>query len=109
MQALVVAPTREIAVQTRTVILSIARSYKPTAACHACIGGLPIEQDYSNLTMCAAPHALIVFDYLCPCARTTRQCRGRQRVPDACARMPLLSCALDKDKSTTPHKTLCCA
>lgn len=59
MQVLVTAPTREIAVQTRSVVLSIAKAYSPFVACHACIGGLPIEQDHTNLSRCVNPRPSI--------------------------------------------------
>ncbi|CAG8787065.1 13671_t:CDS:2, partial [Acaulospora morrowiae] len=50
-QVLILAPTREIAVQTKEVICSIGR-YLERLACHVFIGGLPVEEDLKKLKKC---------------------------------------------------------
>ncbi|XP_070559652.1 uncharacterized protein [Ptychodera flava] len=50
-QVLILAPTREIAVQIQDVILSIG-SAVPKLRCHVFIGGLPLAQDKVKLQKC---------------------------------------------------------
>lgn len=76
MQVLVTAPTREIAVQTRSVVLGIAEAYSPFVACHACIGGLPIEQDYTNLSRCDNPRPFVNPHYASVLACSPRGAGG---------------------------------
>lgn len=45
------APTREIAVQTKEVICNIGR-YMKGLSCHVFIGGLPISEDFPKLKKC---------------------------------------------------------
>jgi ATP-dependent RNA helicase DDX20 len=45
------APTREIAVQTKEVICNIGR-YMKGLSCHVFIGGLPISEDLPKLKKC---------------------------------------------------------
>lgn len=45
------APTREIAVQTKEVICNIGR-YMKNLSCHVFIGGLPISEDLPKLKKC---------------------------------------------------------
>ncbi|KAI7899691.1 P-loop containing nucleoside triphosphate hydrolase protein [Cokeromyces recurvatus] len=51
-QALIVAPTREIAIQIRDVIRLLAVDYKPPVSCHAFIGGLSMQADLHHLSKC---------------------------------------------------------
>ncbi|KAF9586372.1 DEAD (Asp-Glu-Ala-Asp) box polypeptide 20 [Lunasporangiospora selenospora] len=52
--AVIVAPTREIAVQIREVILSLTReALKDDIKCHAMIGGMPVKTDKENLKDCS--------------------------------------------------------
>jgi hypothetical protein len=53
MQALVVVPTRELAVQIQDITVSIGRHYCPEVACHSLIGGLSLEDDQRKLSMYA--------------------------------------------------------
>jgi len=48
---LIIAPTREIAVQTQDVIISIGRFMKKLK-CHVFIGGFPVEDDWKKLERC---------------------------------------------------------
>ncbi|CAB5202935.1 DEAD-domain-containing protein [Rhizophagus irregularis] len=50
-QVLILAPTREIAVQTKEVICNIGR-YMKNLSCHVFIGGLPISEDLPKLKKC---------------------------------------------------------
>ncbi|XP_037085580.1 ATP-dependent RNA helicase DbpA-like [Pollicipes pollicipes] len=50
-QALVLAPTREVAVQVAQVVAAIG-SHVPGLAVHTLIGGLPLAQDVANLRRC---------------------------------------------------------
>ncbi|GBB97047.1 hypothetical protein RclHR1_02900010 [Rhizophagus clarus] len=50
-QVLILAPTREIAVQTKEVICNIGR-YMKGLSCHVFIGGLPISEDLPKLKKC---------------------------------------------------------
>ncbi|CAG8437134.1 10450_t:CDS:10 [Scutellospora calospora] len=50
-QALILAPTREIAVQIKEVISNIGR-YMIGLVCHAFIGGIPVEEDIPKLKKC---------------------------------------------------------
>ncbi|RIB25130.1 P-loop containing nucleoside triphosphate hydrolase protein [Gigaspora rosea] len=50
-QVLILAPTREIAVQTKEVISNIGR-YMNGLICHVFIGGIPVEQDIPKLKKC---------------------------------------------------------
>ncbi|CAG8562187.1 12879_t:CDS:10 [Acaulospora colombiana] len=50
-QVLILAPTREIAVQTKEVICNIGR-YLNGLECHVFIGGLPVEEDFQKLRKC---------------------------------------------------------
>ena len=50
-QALVLAPTREIAVQIWEVITRVGK-YMPDLKCHAFIGGMSVEEDKKNLKTC---------------------------------------------------------
>ena len=50
-QVLVLAPTREIAVQIRDVMCSIGRHLKGLQA-HVFIGGMPLEDDKKRLKHC---------------------------------------------------------
>ncbi|CAG8653710.1 6349_t:CDS:2, partial [Paraglomus occultum] len=50
-QVLIIAPTREIAVQTQDVILSIGRFMKKLK-CHVFIGGFSVEDDWKKLERC---------------------------------------------------------
>lgn len=52
-QALVVAPTRELAAQIQAVTNAIGRSWCPQVACHVVIGGLPLDDDIRKLRRCA--------------------------------------------------------
>eukprot|EP00892_Ulva_mutabilis_P006146 jgi/Ulvmu1/3903/UM018_0125.1 len=47
--ALVVAPTRELAVQIQDVTVAIGRHWCPQVACHSAIGGMPIDDDRRKL------------------------------------------------------------
>ncbi|ESO82336.1 hypothetical protein LOTGIDRAFT_223393 [Lottia gigantea] len=51
LQVLVLAPTREIAVQIQDVIKNIGACL-PRLACHTFIGGLPIKEDIQKLRRC---------------------------------------------------------
>ncbi|XP_050413672.1 probable ATP-dependent RNA helicase DDX20 [Patella vulgata] len=51
LQVLVLAPTREIAVQIQDVIKNIG-VYLPRLACHTFIGGLPVKDDIQKLKRC---------------------------------------------------------
>ncbi|KAI9467977.1 MAG: P-loop containing nucleoside triphosphate hydrolase protein [Benjaminiella poitrasii] len=51
-QVLIVAPTREIAVQIRDVIRLLGAEYSPPITCHAFIGGLSMHADLQNLAQC---------------------------------------------------------
>ena len=58
-QVLVVAPTREIALQVGDVITALgARLPAPGLALGTFIGGLPTEEDVRRLRRCS-PHSLI--------------------------------------------------
>lgn len=48
-QALILAPTRELAQQIQKVVLSLGDYMR--AQCHACIGGTSVRSDISNLEM----------------------------------------------------------
>ena len=50
-QVLVLAPTREIAVQIHGVITTIGSSM-PALSCHTFIGGMPVAEDKQKLTSC---------------------------------------------------------
>ncbi|CAG8525020.1 10517_t:CDS:10 [Cetraspora pellucida] len=50
-QVLILAPTREIAVQTKEVISNIGR-YMVGLVCHVFIGGIPVEEDIPKLKKC---------------------------------------------------------
>ncbi|KAF0554419.1 DEAD-domain-containing protein [Gigaspora margarita] len=50
-QVLILAPTREIAVQTKEVISNIGR-YMNGLICHVFIGGIPVEEDIPKLKKC---------------------------------------------------------
>ncbi|KAI8644997.1 P-loop containing nucleoside triphosphate hydrolase protein [Parasitella parasitica] len=50
-QAMIIAPTREIAVQIRDVIRNIG-SFMPSLQCHAFIGGLNMQTDAQNANNC---------------------------------------------------------
>ncbi|CEP17188.1 hypothetical protein [Parasitella parasitica] len=50
-QAVIIAPTREIAVQIRDVIRNIG-SFMPSLQCHAFIGGLSMQTDAQNANNC---------------------------------------------------------
>ncbi|KAF9949201.1 DEAD (Asp-Glu-Ala-Asp) box polypeptide 20 [Mortierella alpina] len=53
-RAVIIAPTREIAVQIQDVILKLASAgLAETIACHAMIGGMPVQQDRKNLRQCS--------------------------------------------------------
>ncbi|GJJ78972.1 ATP-dependent RNA helicase DDX20 [Entomortierella parvispora] len=53
-RAVIVAPTREIAVQIQEVILNLVRSeLADRVTCHVMIGGMPIAQDRENLKNCS--------------------------------------------------------
>ncbi|KAG0050247.1 DEAD (Asp-Glu-Ala-Asp) box polypeptide 20 [Gryganskiella cystojenkinii] len=53
-RAVIVAPTREIAVQIQEVILNLVQSeLQEAVTCHAMIGGMPIAQDKQNLNNCS--------------------------------------------------------
>ena len=55
-QALVLAPTREIALQTADVISTLARFLPPPGLkVGVFIGGLPVEDDQKALRRCAEP------------------------------------------------------
>uniref|UniRef100_A0A8D1CXK6 ATP-dependent RNA helicase n=1 Tax=Sus scrofa TaxID=9823 RepID=A0A8D1CXK6_PIG len=73
-QALVLAPTRELAQQIQKVVMALG-DYMG-ASCHACIGGTNVRAEVQKLQM-EAPHIIVgtpgrVFDmlnrrYLCEC------------------------------------------
>lgn len=48
-QVLILAPTREIAMQIRDVIRLIAMDLVPFVSCHATIGGISIEKDQKTI------------------------------------------------------------
>ncbi|CAG8516537.1 2915_t:CDS:10 [Ambispora leptoticha] len=50
-QVLILSPTRELAVQTHKVILSIGR-HMPGLNAHVFIGGMPVESDWPKLRKC---------------------------------------------------------
>ncbi|KAF9933724.1 DEAD (Asp-Glu-Ala-Asp) box polypeptide 20 [Mortierella alpina] len=53
-RAVIIAPTREIAVQIQDVILKLASAgLTETITCHAMIGGMPVQQDRKNLKQCS--------------------------------------------------------
>ncbi|KAG0262677.1 DEAD (Asp-Glu-Ala-Asp) box polypeptide 20 [Mortierella polycephala] len=53
-RAVILAPTREIAVQIQDVILNLVRAgLKETITCHSMIGGMPIHKDKENLRRCS--------------------------------------------------------
>ncbi|KAF9288234.1 DEAD (Asp-Glu-Ala-Asp) box polypeptide 20 [Mortierella alpina] len=53
-RAVIIAPTREIAVQIQDVILKLASAgLAETITCHAMIGGMPVQQDRKNLKQCS--------------------------------------------------------
>ena len=53
-RAVIVAPTREIAVQIQEVILNLVRSeLSDRVTCHVMIGGMPIAEDKENLKNCS--------------------------------------------------------
>ncbi|KAF9572973.1 DEAD (Asp-Glu-Ala-Asp) box polypeptide 20 [Mortierella alpina] len=53
-RAVIIAPTREIAVQIQDVILKLASAgLSETISCHAMIGGMPVQQDRKNLKQCS--------------------------------------------------------
>ncbi|KAF9189910.1 DEAD (Asp-Glu-Ala-Asp) box polypeptide 20 [Haplosporangium sp. Z 767] len=53
-RAVILAPTREIAVQIQDVILNLVRAgLKETVTCHSMIGGMPIHKDKENLRRCS--------------------------------------------------------
>nr|CAB3241744.1 eukaryotic initiation factor 4A-I [Phallusia mammillata] len=65
-QALVIAPTRELAQQIQKVILALGDYVKVN--CHACIGGTSVRQEMTILENCA-PHVVVgtpgrVFDMI---------------------------------------------
>lgn len=47
-QALILAPTRELAQQTQKVVMALS-DYMPNCKCHACIGGTNIREDMRKL------------------------------------------------------------
>lgn len=47
-QALILAPTRELAQQTQKVVMALG-DYMPNCKCHACIGGTNIREDMRKL------------------------------------------------------------
>ena len=49
LQTLVIAPTREIAVQIRDVIIAISKSSMPEVKTHAFIGGMSTKDDVAKL------------------------------------------------------------
>ncbi|OWZ20323.1 DEAD/DEAH box RNA helicase [Phytophthora megakarya] len=57
--ALILAPTREIAVQIETVLRQLAQ-FRPEVVIRTCIGGLPVAQDQRVVTLCAI--RLLVLD-----------------------------------------------
>ncbi|KAG0305551.1 DEAD (Asp-Glu-Ala-Asp) box polypeptide 20 [Dissophora globulifera] len=53
-RAVIIAPTREIAVQIQEVILSLIRAgLGASVTCYAMIGGMPIQKDKENLKRCS--------------------------------------------------------
>ncbi|KAF9918747.1 DEAD (Asp-Glu-Ala-Asp) box polypeptide 20 [Lobosporangium transversale] len=53
-KAVIIAPTREIAVQIQDVIRSLLKTgLEHTVTCHSMIGGTPIQQDKENLKRCS--------------------------------------------------------
>ncbi|KAG0213351.1 DEAD (Asp-Glu-Ala-Asp) box polypeptide 20 [Mortierella sp. GBA30] len=53
-RAVILAPTREIAVQIQDVILKLISSgLQQVVTCHVMIGGIPIQQDKKNLRECS--------------------------------------------------------
>ncbi|KAF8984238.1 DEAD (Asp-Glu-Ala-Asp) box polypeptide 20 [Entomortierella lignicola] len=53
-KAVIIAPTREIAVQIQEVIHNLTRAgLESTVACHSIIGGMPIQTDKANLKRCS--------------------------------------------------------
>lgn len=57
-QVLVLAPTREVALQSSDVIKRIAGGLPaPAPACVAFVGGLPTVEDQKRLRRCVGEHA----------------------------------------------------
>ncbi|KAF9967530.1 DEAD (Asp-Glu-Ala-Asp) box polypeptide 20 [Mortierella alpina] len=53
-RAVIIAPTREIAVQIQDVVQKLASAgLAETITCHAMIGGMPVQQDRKNLKQCS--------------------------------------------------------
>ncbi|KAF9963914.1 DEAD (Asp-Glu-Ala-Asp) box polypeptide 20 [Modicella reniformis] len=53
-KVIIIAPTREIAVQTQGVILNLTRGeLEQQGSCYSMIGGTPIQQDKENLKRCS--------------------------------------------------------
>ncbi|KAF9111928.1 DEAD (Asp-Glu-Ala-Asp) box polypeptide 20 [Mortierella sp. AM989] len=53
-KAVIIAPTREIAVQIHDVILNLTRTgLQEAVTCHSMIGGMPIQKDKEHLKRCS--------------------------------------------------------
>ncbi|KAK3827700.1 MAG: P-loop containing nucleoside triphosphate hydrolase protein [Benniella sp.] len=54
-KVVIIAPTREIAVQIQDVVLSLTQSgfFQQRISCYSTIGGMPIQQDKENLKRCS--------------------------------------------------------